>query len=161
LKGILPREGNGPPSPPTDQGFKGWPLGRVRQPPQSTRAPRPLLIRGPKAGPSKGFRQSPQSTRAPRPLLIRGSKVGLSIGFDSRPRTRRVRDDPGYVRYMAETRATLPRYPRTFPRPAGTTRNGIPLEGGIEPSDPVEKGPGPANHLQVLLERASGPLADP
>jgi hypothetical protein len=22
-------------------------------------------------------------------------------------------------------------------------------------------GPGPANHLQVLLERASGPLADP
>jgi hypothetical protein len=43
------------PSPPTDQGFEGWPLGRVRQPPQSTRAPRPLLIRGSKAGPSKGF----------------------------------------------------------------------------------------------------------
>jgi hypothetical protein len=55
----------------------------------------------------------------------------------------------------------LPRYPRTFPRPAGMTRNGIPLEGGIEPSDPVEKGLGPANHLQVLLERASGPLVDP
>jgi hypothetical protein len=36
-----------------------------------------------------------------------------------------------------------------------------PPEGGIEPSDPVEKGLGPANHLQVLLERASGPLADP
>jgi hypothetical protein len=30
----------------TDQGFKGWPLGRVRQPPQSARAPCPLLIRG-------------------------------------------------------------------------------------------------------------------
>jgi hypothetical protein len=43
------------PSPPTDQGFEGWPLGRVRQPPQSTRAPRPLLIRGSKAGPSEGF----------------------------------------------------------------------------------------------------------
>jgi hypothetical protein len=43
------------PSPPTDQGFEDWPLGRVRQPPQSTRAPRPLLIRGSKAGPSKGF----------------------------------------------------------------------------------------------------------
>jgi hypothetical protein len=43
------------PSPPTDQGFEGWPFGRVRQPPQSTRAPRPLLIRGSKAGPSKGF----------------------------------------------------------------------------------------------------------
>jgi hypothetical protein len=42
-------------SPPTDQGFEGWPLGRVRQPPQSTRAPRPLPIRGSKAGPSEGF----------------------------------------------------------------------------------------------------------
>jgi hypothetical protein len=29
--------------------------GRVRQPPQSTRAPRLLLIRGSKAGPSEGF----------------------------------------------------------------------------------------------------------
>jgi hypothetical protein len=29
------------PSPPTDQKFEGWPLGRVRQPPQSTRALRP------------------------------------------------------------------------------------------------------------------------
>jgi hypothetical protein len=135
LKGILPHEGSGPPSPPTDQGFEGWPLGRVRQ--------------------------SPQSTRALRPLLIRGSQAGPSKGFDSGPRTRRVRDDPRYVRYMAEARATLPRYPRTFPRPVGMTRNGIPPEGGIKPSDPVEKGPGPANHLQVLLERASGPLADP
>jgi hypothetical protein len=42
-------------SPPTDQRFEGWPLGRVRQPPQSTRAPRPLLVRGSKAGPSEGF----------------------------------------------------------------------------------------------------------
>jgi hypothetical protein len=81
------------PSPPTDQEFKGWPLGRVRQPPQSTRASGSLLIRGSKAGPSKGF--------------------------DSRPRARRARDDSGYVRYMAEAWATLPRYPRTFPRPAG------------------------------------------
>jgi hypothetical protein len=40
-------------------------------------------------------------------------------GFDSRLRTRRARDDSGYVRYMAEARATLPRYPRTFLRPAG------------------------------------------
>jgi hypothetical protein len=43
------------PSPPTDQRFEGWPLGRVQQPPQSTRAPRPLLVRGSKAGPSEGF----------------------------------------------------------------------------------------------------------
>jgi hypothetical protein len=43
------------PSPPTDQRFEGWPLGRVRQPPQSTQTPRPLLVRGLKAGPSEGF----------------------------------------------------------------------------------------------------------
>jgi hypothetical protein len=43
------------PSPPTDQVFEGWPLGRVRQPPQSTRASGSLLIRGSKAGPSEGF----------------------------------------------------------------------------------------------------------
>jgi hypothetical protein len=42
-------------SPPTDQRFKGWPLGRVQQPPQSTRAPRPLMVIGSKAGPSEGF----------------------------------------------------------------------------------------------------------
>jgi hypothetical protein len=43
------------PSPPTDQRFEGCPLGRVRQPPQSTRASGSLLIRGSKAGPSEGF----------------------------------------------------------------------------------------------------------
>jgi hypothetical protein len=43
------------PSPPTDQGFEGWPLGRFRQPPQSTRASGSLLIRCSKAGPSEGF----------------------------------------------------------------------------------------------------------
>jgi hypothetical protein len=96
-----------------------------------------LLIRGSKVVPS-GVPQPPQSTRAPSPLLIRGSKAGPSEGFESRPRARRVRDDPRYVRYMAEARATLPRYPRTFSRPAGTICNGIPPEGGIEPSDPIE-----------------------
>jgi hypothetical protein len=96
-----------------------------------------LLIRGSKVAPS-GVRQPPQSTRAPSPLLIRGSKAGPSEGFDSRPRACRVRDDLGYVCYMAEARATLPRYPRTFPRPAGTICNGIPPEEGIEPSDPIE-----------------------
>jgi hypothetical protein len=39
--------------------------------------------------------------------------------------------------------------------------NGIPSEEGIEPSDRIKRDRGPANHLQVLLERASGPLADP
>src|SRR5688572_380829 len=41
-------------------------------------------------------------------------------GSDSRLRARRARDDPGYVRYITKARATLPRYPRTFPRPTGT-----------------------------------------
>jgi hypothetical protein len=100
------------PSPPTDQGFEGWPLGRVRQPPQSTRALRPLLIRGSKAGPTEGFdsclralglcahywlevrRLAPQ---APRPLLIRGFEGWPPKGFDSRLRTCRARDDSGYV----------------------------------------------------------------
>jgi hypothetical protein len=54
-KGILLCEGSGPRAPTIDQSSEGWPLGRVRQPPQSTRAPRPLLIRGLKAGPSEGF----------------------------------------------------------------------------------------------------------
>jgi hypothetical protein len=96
-----------------------------------------LLIRGSKIAPC-GVRRSPQNTRAPSPLLIRGSKAGPSEGFDSRPRTCRVRDDPGYVCYMAKARATLPRYPKTFPRPAGTVCHGIPLKGGTEPSDPIK-----------------------
>jgi hypothetical protein len=58
-KGIL-RKGSfsakeAGPEPPTDPRFEGWPLERVQQPPQSTRAPRPLLVRGSKAGPSEGF----------------------------------------------------------------------------------------------------------
>jgi hypothetical protein len=96
-----------------------------------------LLIRGSKVAPC-GVRQPPQSTRAPSPLLIRGSKAGPSEGFDSRPRACRVRDDPGYVRYMAEARATLLRYPRTFSRPAGTVCNGIPPKEGIKPLDPIK-----------------------
>jgi hypothetical protein len=78
-----------------------------------------LLIRGSKVAPP-GVRQPPQSTQAPCPLLIGGLKAGPSEGFDSRPRARRARDDPRYVRYMVEARATLPRYPRTFPRLVGT-----------------------------------------
>jgi hypothetical protein len=95
-----------------------------------------LLIRGSKVAPHEVQRPS-QSSRAPSPLLIRGSKAGPSKGFDSRPRTCRVRDDPRYVCYMAKARATLPRYPKTFPRPAGTVCNGIPPKGGTEPSDPI------------------------
>jgi hypothetical protein len=104
------------PSLPTDQRFEGWPLkgfdsrlrsrgpythywSEVRRP-----APRRVL-------------RTPQATRAPRPLLIRGSKAGPRR-VHNRLR-RRARDDHGYVRYITKARAALPRYPRTFPRPAG------------------------------------------
>jgi hypothetical protein len=96
-----------------------------------------LLIRGSTIAPY-GVQQPPQSTRALSPLLIRGSKAGPSEGFDSRPKACRVRDDPGFVCYMAEARATLSRYHRTFLRPAGAICNGIPPEGGTEPSDPIK-----------------------
>jgi hypothetical protein len=148
------------PSPPTDQGFEGWPLRRVRQPPQSTRAPRPFTGQRFEGWPLGRVQRPPQATRAPRPLLIRGSQAGPRR-VHSRLRARRVRDDSGYVRYITKARSTLPRYPRTFPRPARTICNRIPPKVGIEPSDPVKRGPGPANHPQVLLECASGPLADP
>jgi hypothetical protein len=132
------------PSPPTSQGFEGLPLGRVRQPPQSTRALGSFLIRGSKAGPSEGFDSrlralwlrahywSEVRRLAPRkgstaasghlgsmPTTDQGFEGWPPEGFDSRLRTRRARDDSGYVRYMAEARATLLRYPRTFPRPTG------------------------------------------
>jgi hypothetical protein len=91
-KRILLCEGNRLRASTTGQRFEGRPLGRVQQLPQATRAPRPLLIRGSKAGPRR---------------------------VHNRLR-HRARDDPGYVRYITEARATLPRYHRTFSRPAGT-----------------------------------------
>jgi hypothetical protein len=112
--------------------------------PRRKRAPRPLLIRGSKAGPSGGFDSrlralglrahywSEVRRLAPRkgstaasghsgsaPTTDQGFEGWPPEGFDSRLRTRRARDDFGNVRYMAEARATLSRYPRTFPRPAG------------------------------------------
>ena len=74
------------PSPPTDQGFEGWPLGRG-----STAAPehsgfRLITDQRFEGWPLGRVRQPPQSTRAPRPLLVRGSKAGPSEGFDSRLR---------------------------------------------------------------------------
>jgi hypothetical protein len=103
-----------------------------------------LLIRGSKAGPSEGFDSRLRALRlrahywsevrrlAPRkgstarsshsgstPTTDQGFEGWPPEGFDSRLRTRRARDDSGYVQYMAEARATLPRYPRTFPRSTG------------------------------------------
>jgi hypothetical protein len=99
------------PIPPTDQRFKGWPLGRVQQPPQSTQAPRPLLVRGSKAGPSKGILLREGS--GPRsPLLIRGSKAGPSEGFNSRLKALRLR-----AHCWSEVR-------RPAPRKGSTTASG-------------------------------------
>jgi hypothetical protein len=61
------------PSPPTDQGFEGWPLGRV-----STAAPehsnfKPITDQGFDGWPLGRVRQPPQNAQAPCPLLIRGS----------------------------------------------------------------------------------------
>jgi hypothetical protein len=99
------------PSPPTDQGFEGCAL--------------------------RGLATAIEHSGS-EPFTDQGFE-GWPLGrVRQPPRARRVRDDPGYVRYMAEARATLPRYPRKFPRPAGMICNGIPPEGGIEPSDPIE-----------------------
>src|SRR6187455_729359 len=43
------------PSPPTDQRFEGWPLGRVRQPPQATKGPRTTTDQGFVGWPPKGL----------------------------------------------------------------------------------------------------------
>jgi hypothetical protein len=104
----------------------------------------PLLIRGSKAGPSEGFNSrlralglrahywSEVQRRAPRkgstaasghpgsaPTTDQGFVGWPPKGSDILLRALRARDDPGYVRYITKARATLPRYPRTFPRPTG------------------------------------------
>jgi hypothetical protein len=100
-------------TPTTDQRFEGWPLGRVRQPPQGTRAPRPLLIRGSKVGPPKGSTAAPEHAE-------RGMTLGMS---DTWPRLRlRSRGTLGHFRDQQERFC-----------------NGIPSEGGIEPSDPIKR----------------------
>jgi hypothetical protein len=142
-KGILLREGSGPRALLLIRGSKAGPLGRVQQPPQSTRAPRPLLVRGSKAGPLEGFdgHLRPLGLRAHywskvRRLAPRKGLTAASGHSGSAPTTDQgfvgwppkgstaasehaERGMTRYVRYMAEARATLPRYPRTFPRPAG------------------------------------------
>jgi hypothetical protein len=103
-----------------------------------------LLIRGSKAGPPERFDSrlralglrahywSEVRRLAPRkgstaasghsgsaPTTDQGFAGWPLEGFDSRPRAHRVRDDSGYNRYITKARATLPRYPGTFPRPTG------------------------------------------
>jgi hypothetical protein len=152
------------PSPPTDQGFEGWPLGRVRQPPQSTRASGSLLIRGSKAGPSKGFdsRLRALGLRAHywsevRRLTPRKGSTAASDHSGSAPTT-----DQGFESWPLKgstaalehtergmTLGTSDTWSRLGLRSRGTLGhfrdqqerfcNGIPSEGGIEPSDPIKR----------------------
>jgi hypothetical protein len=152
------------PSPPTDQRFEGWPLGRVRQPPQSTQAPRLLLIRGSKAGPSEGFdsRLRALGLRAHywsevRRLAPRRGSIVASSHSGSAPTT-----DQGFVGWPPKgstaasehiergmTLGTFDTQPRLGLLSRGTLGhfrdqrerfcNGIPSEGGIEPSDPIKR----------------------
>jgi hypothetical protein len=143
-KGILLREGSGPRALLLIRGSKAGPSEGFDSRLRALGLRALLLIRGSKAGPSEGFDSrlralglrahywSEVQRLAPRkgstaalghsgstPITDQGFEGWPPEGFDSRLRTRRARDDSGYVRYMAEARATLPRYPRTFPRPAG------------------------------------------
>jgi hypothetical protein len=158
-KGILLRERD-----PTDQRFEGWPLGRVRQPPQSTRAPRPLLVRGSKAGTQEGFhsRLRPLGLHAHywsevRRLAPRKGSTAASGHSGSAPTTdqRFVGWPPKGSTAASEhaergmTLGTSDTWPRLGLRSRGTLGhfrdqqerfcNGIPSEGGIEPSDPIER----------------------
>jgi hypothetical protein len=129
----------------TNQRFEGWPLGRVRKPPQSTRAPRPLLIRGSKAGPPKGSTAAPEHAE-------RGMTLGMS---DTWPRLGlRSRGTLGHFRDQQERFC-----------------NGIPSEGGIEPSDPIKRDrvrqitctnfwSAPLGHQPTLIERGTGVHSD-
>jgi hypothetical protein len=152
------------PSPPTDQRFKGWPLGRVQQPPQSTRAPRPLLVRGSKVGPTEGFdsRVRPLGLHAHywskvRRLTPRKGSTAASGHSGSAPTT-----DQGFVGWPPKgstaasehaergmTLGTSDTWSRLGLRSQGTLGhfrdqqerfcNGIPSEGGIEPLDPIKR----------------------
>jgi hypothetical protein len=152
------------PSPPTDQRFEGWPLGRVRQPPQRTQAPRLLLIRGSKAGPSEGFDSRLRALglhahywSEVRRLAPRRGSTAASSHSGSAPTT-----NQGFVGWPPKgstaasehaergmTLGTFNTQPRLGLRSRGTLGhfrdqrerfcNGIPSEGGIEPSYPIKR----------------------
>jgi hypothetical protein len=153
-KRILPCEGTGLRAPPTDQRFEGWPPegfnSRLRSRGPYTHYWSEVRRTAPRRAP-----RPPQATRAPRPLLIRGSKAGPRR-VHSRLR-RRARDDQGYVRYITKARLRSRGTLGHFRDQRERSCNGIPSEGGIEPSDPVARGPGPADHPQVLLGVPLGP----
>jgi hypothetical protein len=117
-KGILLREGSGPRAPLLIRGSKAGPSEGFESRLRALGLRALLLIRGSKAGPRKGSTAASGHSGS-APTTDQGFEGWPPEGFVSRLRTRRARDDSRYVRYMAEAWATLPRYPRTFPRPAG------------------------------------------
>jgi hypothetical protein len=126
------------PSPPTDQEFEGWPLGRVRQPPRALGlhahywsevrrlAPRtgsiaasghsgsaPTTDQGFEGCPPKG--STAASEHAERGMTLGTSDTWPRLGLCSRGTLGHFRDQQ--ERFC----------------------NGIPSEGGIEPSDPIKR----------------------
>jgi hypothetical protein len=89
-KGSTAASGHSGSTPTTDQRFEGWPLGSVRQPPQSTRAPCPLLIRGLKAGPPKGSTAAPEHVE--RGMTLGTSDTWPRLGLCSRGTLGHFRD---------------------------------------------------------------------
>jgi hypothetical protein len=115
-------------SPPTDQRFEGWPLGRVQQPPQSARAPRPLLVRGLKAGPSEGFngRLRPLGLHLGRRRTPPRPTPGLGLGLGPGRRRTPPRPTPGLGLGLGPERR------RTPPRPTP----GLRLSPGLSRQSP-------------------------
>jgi hypothetical protein len=72
-------------APTTDQRFEGWPLRRVSTAASEHSGSAPTTDQRFEGWPLGRVRQPPQSTRAPRPLLIRGSKAGPSKGSTAAP----------------------------------------------------------------------------
>jgi hypothetical protein len=135
-------------SPPTDQRFEGWPLGRVQQPPQSARAPRPLLVRGLKAGPSEGFngRLRPLGLHLGRRRTPPRPTPGLGLGLGPGRRRTPPRPTPGLGLGLGPERR------RTPPRP--TPGLGLGLGPGRRRTPPR---PTPGLGLSFGLRRWSPP----
>jgi hypothetical protein len=126
------------PSPPTDKRFEGWPLGRVRQPPQSTRAPRPLLVRGSKAGPPKGSTAASGHSGS-APTIDQGfvgwPPKGSTAASEHAERGMTLGTSDTWPRLELCSRCTLGHFRDQQERFC----NEIPSEGGIEPSNPIKR----------------------
>jgi hypothetical protein len=62
--------------------------------------------------------------------------------------------------YKARARATLSRHPKTYSRLKEKVNEGIPSEGGIEPSNPIERNRDPHDYSLAFLRASSRLLAD-